>query len=57
MKSSGIYCPILFAVTMFITQNVYLVNAQEMPKVKQWQVCEVEMTATQSEANPYVAFL
>jgi len=58
MNVSGVHdCPILLILTMILVQVLGSVSAQEMPEVKQWQVFEIEMTAAQSEANPYVAYL
>ena len=34
-----------------------LANAQNAIEIKQWQVYEIEMSATRNEANPHVAYL
>ena len=49
--------PTLLIVLVVLTLAVDFISAQEIPDVKQWQIFEVEMTATHSGANPYVAFL
>jgi len=49
--------PTLLIVLVVLTLAVDFISAQEIPDVKQWQIFEVEMTATHSGANTYVAFL
>jgi len=43
--------------SMMLTEVLGVVGSQNIIAVKQWQVFELEMTAAQSEANPYVASL
>jgi len=40
-----------------LTVAACLANAQDAVEVKQWQVWEIGLTATQNAANPYVAYL
>ncbi len=51
-----ICCTPVLALTLLVTATCFG-NAQESPEVKQWQLFEVKMTATQNAANPYVAYL
>jgi predicted alpha/beta superfamily hydrolase len=47
----------LLVVPTMLAVAACLANAQDSPEVKQWQVYEVRMTATQNAANPYIAYL
>ena len=50
-------CRMLLTVPTLLAMAPCLVNAQDPLEVKQWQVFEVEMTATQNVENPYVTYL
>jgi hypothetical protein len=57
MNRTGVHvCRILLVVPTMLAMAKCLANAQDSPEVKQWQVFEVEMTAVQNKANPYVAY-
>ncbi len=50
-------CRMLPVVPAMLAVAACLANAQDSTEVRQWQVYEVRMTATQNAANPYVAYL
>ena len=47
----------LVVVPTMLVLAVCLARAQDLPKVRQWQIYEVEMMAARNEENPYVAYL
>ncbi len=58
MNETGMHiCRKLLLAAMLLLPNVSLTTAQESAAVKMWHVFEVEMTGTQTEANPYVVWL
>lgn len=50
-------CRMLSVVSTMLAGAACLASAQDSVEVKQWQVYEVRMTATQNATNPYVAYL
>ncbi len=58
MNETGMHiCRKLLLAAMLLSLNASLTIAQESAAVKTWQVFQVEMTGTQTETNPYVAWL
>ena len=50
-------CRASLAALLIVLTGACPASAQDTVEVKPWQVFEVAMTATEQEANPYVAYL